>query len=203
MYDDIVEMAGESPRWLQASGVLFTDAGLLILAALMVWVSWRARTSPTRIAASLLVPAATVIAYLISEAVKSVIREDRPCRNLVTLVECPPVGDWSFPSNHSTIAAAAAVGLALAWRRLAPGVLPGALLMGFSRIFVGAHHPHDVLAGLVLGSVTAWLVFRYLTGPATGLARRLTAHAGDAPTQPMPRVRPRGDSKGPLLPPRG
>lgn len=202
MYDDIVEMAGESPSWLQASGVLFTDAGLLIFAALMAWVFWRARPSPARIAVSLLVPAATAIAYLISEVAKSVIQEDRPCRNLVTLVECPSAGDWSFPSNHSTIAAAAAVGLALAWRRLAPWVLPGALLMGFSRVFVGAHYPHDVLAGLVLGSVTAWLVFRYLTGPATRLARRLTAHAGDAPTQPMPRVRPRGDSKGPLLPPR-
>ncbi|MEV7552710.1 phosphatase PAP2 family protein [Amycolatopsis sp. NPDC089917] len=202
MYDDIVELAGDSPSWLQASGVLFTDAGLLIFAGLMAWVLWRARTSPTRIAVALLVPAATAIAYLISEAAKSVIQEDRPCRNLVTLVDCPPVGDWSFPSNHSTIAAAAAVGLALAWRRLAPWVLPGALVMGFSRVFVGAHYPHDVLAGLVLGSVTAWLVFRYLRGPATGIARRLTAHAGDAPTQPMPRVRPRGDSKGPLLPPR-
>jgi len=202
MYDDIVELAGESPSWLQASGVLFTDAGMLIFAALMVWVVWRARTSPTRLAVSLLVPGATAIAYLISEGLKSVIREDRPCRNLVTLVDCPPIGDWSFPSNHSTIAAAAAIGLALAWRRLAPWVLPLALLMGFSRVYVGAHYPHDVLAGLVLGSVTAWLVFRYLSGPATRIARRLTAHAGDAPTQPMPRVRPRGDSKGPLLPPR-
>ncbi|WP_410577952.1 phosphatase PAP2 family protein [Amycolatopsis sp. lyj-108] len=202
MYDDIVELAGESPSWLQAAGILFTEAGLLAFAALFAWMLWRARNSPVRMAVALLAPAATAIAYLISEAAKSVIREDRPCRGLVTLVECPPTGDWSFPSNHSTIAAAAAVGLALAWRRLAPWVLPGALLMGFSRVFVGAHYPHDVLAGLLLGSVTAWLVFRYLKVPATRLARRLTAHAGDAPTQPMPTVRPRGDSKGPLLPPR-
>ncbi|HET6291491.1 MAG TPA: phosphatase PAP2 family protein [Amycolatopsis sp.] len=203
MYDDIVELAGESPNWLQAAGILFTEAGLLAFAALFAWMLWRARTSPVRMAVALLPPAATALAYVLSEAVKSVLQEDRPCRQLVTLVECPPAGDWSFPSNHSTIGAAAAVGLALAWRRLAPWVLPGALLMGFSRVFVGAHYPHDVLAGLVLGSVTAWLVFRYLKGPATGIARRLTAHAGDAPTQPMPRVRLRGDSKGPLLPPRG
>ncbi|MFC3452073.1 phosphatase PAP2 family protein [Amycolatopsis speibonae] len=202
MYDDIVGLAGASPGWLQAVGVLFTEAGLLAFAALFVWMIWRARASPVRLAAALLPPAATAIAYLISEAVKGVIQEDRPCRHLVTLVACPPTGDWSFPSNHSTIAAAAAVGLALAWRRLAPWVLPGALLMGFSRVFVGAHYPHDVLTGLVLGAVTAWLVFRYLSGPATKLARRLTAHAGDAPTQPMPTVSPRGDSKGPLLPPR-
>ncbi|RSN36249.1 hypothetical protein DL990_08985 [Amycolatopsis sp. WAC 01416] len=202
MYDDIVELAGASPSWLQAAGILFTEAGLLAFAALFAWMSWRARTSPVRLAVALLPPAGTAVAYLISEGIKSVIQEDRPCRGLVTLVECPPTGDWSFPSNHSTIAAAAAVGLALAWRRLVPWVLPGALLMGFSRVFVGAHYPHDVLAGLVLGSVTAWLVFRYLKGPATRIARRLTAHAGDAPTQPMPRVRPRGDSKGPLLPPR-
>ncbi|KZB82360.1 phosphatase PAP2 family protein [Amycolatopsis regifaucium] len=202
MYDDIVELAGESPGWLQAAGIVFTEAGLLVFVALFAWMSWRARTSPVRIAVALLPPAATAIAYLISEGVKSVLQEDRPCRNLVTLVHCPPLDDWSFPSNHATIAAAAAVGLALAWRRLAAWVLPGAALMGFSRVFVGAHYPHDVLAGLVLGAVTAWLVFRYLTGPATRFARRLTAHAGDAPTQPMPKVDLRGDSKGPLLPPR-
>ncbi|WP_020633671.1 phosphatase PAP2 family protein [Amycolatopsis alba] len=202
MYDDIVELADASPSWLQTAGILFTEAGLLAFAVLFVWMIWRARASPARLAVALLPPAGTALAYVISEGLKSVIQEDRPCRNLVTLVACPPTGDWSFPSNHSTIAAAAAVGLALAWRRLAPWVLPGALLMGFSRVFVGAHYPHDVLAGLVLGSVTAWLVFRYLSGPATGIARRLTAHAGDAPTQPMPRVRLRGDSKGPLLPPR-
>jgi undecaprenyl-diphosphatase len=202
MYDDIVELAGGSPNWLQATGILFTEAGLLAFAALFAWMLWRARASPVRLAVALLPPAATAIAYVLSEAVKSVIQEDRPCRGLVTLVDCPPATDWSFPSNHSTIAAAAAVGLALTWRRLAPWVISGALLMGFSRVFVGAHYPHDVLAGLCLGAVTAWLVIRFLTGPATRLARRLTAHAGDAPTQPMPRLPVRGDSKGPLLPPR-
>lgn len=202
MYDDIVGLAGASPGWIQTAAILFTEAGLLAFAALFAWMIWQARTSPVRLAVALLPPTATAIAYLISEGVKSVIQEDRPCRNLITLVDCPPLDDWSFPSNHTTIAAAAAVALSLVWRRLTPWVLPGAALMGFSRVFVGAHYPHDVLAGFVLGAVTAWLAVRLLKAPATRFARRLTAHAGDAPTQPMPRVNLRGDSKGPLLPPR-
>jgi hypothetical protein len=71
-------------------------------------------------------------------------------------------------------------------------VFSGALLMGFSRVFVGAHHPHDVLAGFVLGGLTAWLVIRMLTGPLTGFIRTLTVNAGEATT----RLMARDESKG-------
>jgi len=38
---------------------------------------------------------------------------------------------------------------------MAPWVLPLAALMAFSRVFVGVHYPHDVVAGFVLGVVAA------------------------------------------------
>jgi len=62
------------------------------------------------------------------------------------------------------MAGAAAAGLLLVTRRLLAwvGVL-AALLISFSRLYVAAHYPHDVLAGLLLGavvSVAGWLVLR-------------------------------------------
>lgn len=61
----------------------------------------------------------------------------------------------SFPSGHS-----AAVGALFgAFSMLVPGLRPlflaGALLIGASRVVVGAHYPSDVAAGLLLGLWTA------------------------------------------------
>lgn len=63
--------------------------------------------------------------------------------------------DFSFPSDHATAAGAVAVGLVLTNRRwgIFAGVL--AVVMAFTRVYVGAHYPADVLAGLALGGAVA------------------------------------------------
>ncbi|GGZ35908.1 hypothetical protein GCM10010343_73970 [Streptomyces avidinii] len=99
--------------------------------------------------------------------------EERPCRAVVgaaaSLVPCPGPGDWSFPSNHAVLAGAAAVALTMAVRRLALLTVPLALLMAFSRVFVGVHYPHDVAFGLLLGGSAAALVVLALTGPTAAV----------------------------------
>ncbi|WP_262402590.1 phosphatase PAP2 family protein [Actinomadura sp. CNU-125] len=136
-----------------------TDAGLLLFAALFVAGWWRARGADARaMGLALAAPFAVVAAYLVSEVSKSFIEEERPCRAVagaMNIAECPAPGDWSFPSNHATIAAASAAVIVVAWRAMAPVVLPLALLMAFSRVFVGVHYPHDVAVGFVLGCVAA------------------------------------------------
>ncbi|WVU05486.1 phosphatase PAP2 family protein [Streptomyces prasinus] len=84
-----------------------------------------------------------------------VVDEERPCRALRTgvdlVAECPGAGDWSFPSNHATLAAGLAVGLAVLWPRLAAITLPLAGVVALLRVPVGVHYPHDVFAGALLG----------------------------------------------------
>lgn len=77
----------------------------------------------------------------------------RPCMR--SPWACPPLGDWSFPSNHAAIAAAAAVAILLTDRRLGAVAVPAALLMAASRVWIGVHYPHDVLIGLVTGALVA------------------------------------------------
>jgi membrane-associated phospholipid phosphatase len=159
----------------QASGlhgiVAFTAGkGLLVLlavTALVAVAAWRRG----REAFVLLLAAGvgTVAAYGASEAVKVLVTEERPCRAVAidTIMACPAAGDWSWPSNHATIAAALAASCVLVFPRLWPLVAPLALLIAFSRVLVGVHYLHDVAAGLALGIaltlVASSLAGRHLT----------------------------------------
>ncbi|MCX4818487.1 phosphatase PAP2 family protein [Streptomyces sp. NBC_01142] len=174
LYRDITDFAHTTPAWVHHLAELFTEAGLLLFAALFVIAWWRARSGdPRAIALAVLAPLATAAGYVVSELLKSVVDEERPCRSVAgaaaSLVPCPPTGDWSFPSNHSAIAGAAAVALALAWPRVALLTVPLAVLMAFSRVFVGVHYPHDVMAGLVLGATVTVLFVMALVRPARAL----------------------------------
>ncbi|MFD3543009.1 phosphatase PAP2 family protein [Streptomyces sp. NPDC058662] len=173
LYRDVTSFAHSTPSWVQTASEVWTEYGLLVFGALFVAVWWRSRSrrDPRTVALAVLAAPVTALAYVVSEAAKSTVDQDRPCRAVtgaaVALIECPAYGDWSFPSNHSAIAGAAAVALALAVRRLALLTVPLALLMAFSRVFVGVHYPHDVAMGLLLGASLAALLVLALTGPTT------------------------------------
>ena len=185
LYRAVVEIAADAPGWVRAPAEMGTDGVLVVFAVLMLAAWWRARRmGGERMAVALLAPVGMIASYAVSEIVKEVVREDRPCRALrgvATILPCPEVGDWSWPSNHATLMAAAAAGLVMAWRALAPFVVPLALLGGGTRVFLGVHYPLDVVAGLTLGAVMASVLLLALRRPVTGLVLRLRGLPGWRP----------------------
>ncbi|WP_311932252.1 phosphatase PAP2 family protein [Microbispora sp. H11081] len=172
-YREVTAFAGHTPEWVRQAAEVGTDAILVLLFAFLVFGWWRARREDDRrMALALLAPVAVVAAYVTSEGVKILLQQRRPCWDLTgvaTVASCPPYGDWSLPSNHATFAAAAAAALVALWRGariVAPAL---AVLAAFSRVFVGVHYPHDVVAGLLLGAVVASAFLLALRGPATTL----------------------------------
>jgi membrane-associated phospholipid phosphatase len=159
LYHWFITRAADSPHWFDQLISFYASYGLGLFALLMVAGWWRARSGgATAMATALAVPVAVVAAFVANDIVKSVFDEVRPCQVITapaTLQPCPGAGDWSFPSNHSAIAAASAVALWLLDRRLGVIAALAALVMGFARIWVGAHYPHDVLVGFVLGAAVA------------------------------------------------
>ncbi|MFJ9680290.1 phosphatase PAP2 family protein [Streptomyces sp. NPDC101194] len=200
LYRDITDFAHDMPSWVQHLAEIWTELGLLVFGVLFITGWWRARRADEgALALAVLAPLATAFAYVGSEVFKSLVNEERPCRAVAgaaaSLVPCPPVGDWSFPSNHSAIAGAAAVALAIARPRLAWLTVPLALLMAFSRVFVGVHYPHDVAVGLLVGAALAAVVVAVLRRPARSLAR--TVRSSGAPVAALVSGPGAGPAAGP------
>jgi membrane-associated phospholipid phosphatase len=143
--------------WLQGAMKLYTVGGiaLLVLMALYAWWSARARADQAAMAAVVWLGLGTLVSVGCGLAIKQVFRENRPCQaiHVVTVQACPGPADYSFPSDHATVAFALAVGLWIVNRRL--GIIAAVLaaVEGFSRVYLGQHYPHDVLAGAVLSAV--------------------------------------------------
>lgn len=177
-YTDVVDLARNAPAWLNDTVSAWSTYGLGLFAVLMVVGWWRARrASATASVTALAVPFVVVTAYAVDAALKLLVREDRPCQSLrvVTLEACPAAGDWSFPSNHAAIAAAAAIALLFVSRQVGSAAAVAAGAMAASRVWVGAHYPHDVAAGVVVGGLTVLLVMPTVRRHAGALAGRLTA----------------------------
>jgi undecaprenyl-diphosphatase len=80
----------------------------------------------------------------------------RPCivlGDIRLLVGCTKLP--SFPSNHAVNASVLATLTCLYMPRLWLPATVLAILIGYSRVYVGVHYPLDVLAGSVLGVVVA------------------------------------------------
>jgi len=158
----------------------FTDFGCaewigIVLFALVVFFVWK-RWWPSLVTLIVAVPGG----MLLNECIKVLVHRHRP------FVDGPFV-DWSgysFASGH-TIGATLLYGQLLLfalpllrarhWRLLC--IVTAALLVvlvGFSRVALGAHFLTDVLAAIFFGA--AWLTFCFITGTSIRRYRRYPAN---------------------------
>lgn len=168
-------------KWLNTPMELWTNLGLGVFAVLMVMGWWNARRRGTEaMTVALAAPVAVLTAFAVAEVVKKIVGEVRPCRSMphAYLVDaCPAPSDYAFPSGHSTVAAAAVAALFLLDRRLSAIAAVFALIEGFSRVYVGAHYPHDVLGSVLLALPVAYLTSLALRRWATPVVATLSRGA--------------------------
>jgi membrane-associated phospholipid phosphatase len=155
---------GRHPRWLDRLMTGFTQIGNGIAAAVLAAILFVA--GYRLLAYELILGVLTL--WLVVEVVKVLARRRRPFARITqTRIVGQPAGGRSFPSGHTAQAFFMAT---LLTGYFAIGVWGAALLyacallVGVTRMYVGAHYPRDVLAGAILG--TAWgllggLVFGY------------------------------------------
>jgi membrane-associated phospholipid phosphatase len=158
------------PKWLDKFMWLATQLGnmLTAFAAAIVFFLLDYRDLAVEIVLG------TLTLWLLVEIIKALADRDRP---FLALKDTRVVG-WrergdSFPSGHTTQVFFMATLFIHHFHPEMLGVVAlyaVAALVGFTRVYVGAHYPRDVVAGLVLGSVWGtlaaliapyWLVLRF------------------------------------------
>src|SRR5436190_12874985 len=113
----------------------------------------RQRASSSDVAVVVGTVAAILVARGVAQLIGHAVDRARPYEAMPSVsVLIARTKDFSFPSDHATMAGAVAGGLWFVHRRLGVAAAALALLMAFARVYVGAHYPGDVVAGLVLRS---------------------------------------------------
>jgi undecaprenyl-diphosphatase len=103
---------------------------------------------------------ALTISHCIVHVMKLGFKRVRPYLKESTVIFLgKPLRDCSLPSGHTAAAFASATALSCTWLWIAPIVLPIALLVGWSRVYLGFHYPGDVAVGAFIGSMTTLIVF--------------------------------------------
>lgn len=75
-------------------------------------------------------------------------------------LKIPRPGEYSFPSGHTMNSFTAAVSIFLFYKRPGVAALVLAGLIAFSRMYLFVHYPTDILGGILLGTLDAFLIFR-------------------------------------------
>jgi undecaprenyl-diphosphatase len=101
-----------------------------------------------------------------SVIIKNVVHRLRPCyepvlQGLVHIVNGECGGRYSFVSSHATnsfdVALLSLLFIKKRWFTI--GIIIWALLIGYSRIYLGVHYPGDVISGSILGALIGWSVY--------------------------------------------
>ncbi|GJL56727.1 MAG: hypothetical protein NPIRA02_38590 [Nitrospirales bacterium] len=122
---------------------------VMLLVAYWVWTNRREALVAGPVLALLI-----GVSDLIGGQLKMLIDRARPCHilaNIHELVGCG--GTMSMPSNHAVNSATAAAFLHMLYPRSAWIAWPLVVLIGLSRVYLGAHYVTDVFAGWTLGLI--------------------------------------------------
>ena len=95
----------------------------------------------------------------VTYTLKRTFNRPRPAESDPGFTVLTPAASRSFPSGHTSEAFSLATTLSILhpkWYIIVPSYT-FASLVGYSRIYLGAHYPSDVIAGAIVGAGAAWL----------------------------------------------
>lgn len=108
-----------------------------------------------------------VLADQISVQFKNTVQRLRPChepalKDLVHLVNGECGGLYGFVSSHASNSFNVALFTLLFIRRrwYTISIIVWAMVVGYSRIYLGVHYPGDIICGSMLGALVGWSMYK-------------------------------------------
>ena len=162
------KMPGDIRAFFQCMSFFGHGTGCLVAASL-VWSLDR----KNRIAIPLLV-GSTLLAGSVSGILKILVHRPRPFVDSTTVADGVSLSEavfhnflQSFPSGHTATAFALAMGLSFLYSKGKPLFFFFAFLVGLQRIISQNHFPSDVIAGALVGVVSAQAMLLVLHRPSS------------------------------------
>jgi undecaprenyl-diphosphatase len=155
-----------SPFWDEVMWIISAKATWIPLYLFILWLFIRNHGRKTVVIILFVAAAITLSDQLSVHAFKDVFQRLRPCHEpdleaLVHIVRGKCGGKYGFVSSHAANSFSIALFALLLLKRrwLSILLVSWALVVSYSRIYLGVHYPGDILGGAMLGSLTGWLLW--------------------------------------------
>ena len=189
----VMNRFADRTAWAHGVVRFYAKDGVILFAILLLAAWWSGRTSTTPIVGvgmAVWAGAGALLALAINQPIGAAIGRARPYTvipDMHLLVD--RTRDFSLASDHATIAGAVAAGIWLVNRRLGLVAALATLAMALARVYVGAHYPGDVVAGMALGAVVV-IGFHRVAARVIGPVLRAALRT---PLRPLVSAAPSGD----------
>lgn len=138
-----------------------------VVCCIIAYSIWKDKFPKTILFCALLIVTVGCTDYLCASIIRPAVQQlrptnpDNPVSAMLHIVHGYIGGKYGFPSCHAANSFAIAVFTTLWFRRkwLAVLLIGWALLECYTRLYLGVHYPSDIVFGMAIGSLIAYIVY--------------------------------------------